>query len=96
VYPSYIQTNISKNAATGSGEAFGKLDENIGTGLPVEKAVEILLKGIYLKRHEVTVGKFFYWLIPRLCFISNFINKVSGNVKYKSQLKVMKNAHQKD
>jgi hypothetical protein len=54
--------------------------------------VDMLIKGIYLKRHEVTVGKFFYWLIPRLCFISSFINKVSGDVKYKSQLKVMQAA----
>jgi len=84
VYPSYVQTNISKNAATGSGEAFGKLDENIESGMPVEKAVDIILKGIYLKRHEVTVAKFFYWLIPRLCFISNFINRISGDFKYKS------------
>ena len=43
MYPSYVQTNISKNAATGSGEAFGKMDENIESGMPVEKAVDIIL-----------------------------------------------------
>ena len=84
MYPSYVQTNISKNAATGTGEAFGKLDENIGSGLPVAVATDIILKAIYLRRDEIVVGKFFYWLIPRLCFISSFVNRVAGDVKYKS------------
>ena len=50
VYPAYIQTNISKNAATGSGESFGKVDDNISSGMPVEKAVDIILKAIAMKR----------------------------------------------
>lgn len=29
VYPSYVRTNISKNALTGDGQTFGKTDENI-------------------------------------------------------------------
>lgn len=84
VYPAYIQTNISKNAATGSGQAFGKLDENIGTGMPVDKAVDIMLKAIFLKRHEITVGKIFYWVIPRLCFWSSTIDTLAGDIKYRS------------
>ena len=60
--------------------------------MPVEKAVDIVMKAIYLKRDEVTVGKFFYWLIPKLCFVSSAINRIAGDVKYRSQLKVMKEA----
>ena len=51
VYPGYIQTNISKNAMTGSGKAFGKLDANIKKGMTVEKGVEWILKALILKRH---------------------------------------------
>lgn len=48
VYPYYVQTNISKNAATGSGESFGKLDDNIKKGMTVDKAAEQILKTITL------------------------------------------------
>lgn len=96
VYPAYVQTNISKNAATGSGEAFGKVDDNIGSGMPVEKAVDMILKAIHLKRHEIVVGKIVYWWITRLCFISDAINTLAGDIKYKSQLKVMRDAKNKD
>lgn len=48
VYPAYVQTNMSKNAMTGSGEAFGKLDENIKKGMPVDKACEKIIKATYL------------------------------------------------
>lgn len=40
VYPGYIQTNISKNAMTGNGEVFGKIDENIKKGMPVNEAAD--------------------------------------------------------
>lgn len=79
-----MQTNISKNATTGAGQAFGKVDDNIGSGMSVEVAVEIILKAIYLKRDDVLVGKFFYWVITRLCFMSNAINSLACDVKYKS------------
>mmetsp|Transcript_25665 Transcript_25665/g.39477 ORF Transcript_25665/g.39477 Transcript_25665/m.39477 type:complete len:112 (-) Transcript_25665:177-512(-) len=36
VYPAYVQTNISKNALTGGGEALGSTDSNIKNGLPVD------------------------------------------------------------
>ena len=39
VSPSYVQTNISKNALKGDGEAFGALDENIKSGFTVDEAV---------------------------------------------------------
>lgn len=48
IYPAYVQTNISKNAKTGTGQVFGKVDENIKSGMPVEKAVDMILKAIYL------------------------------------------------
>ena len=38
IYPGYVSTNISKNAMTGNGEKFGKLDSNIKSGLSASKA----------------------------------------------------------
>ena len=39
IYPGYVSTNISNNAMTGKGEAFGKKDSNIASGLSVEICV---------------------------------------------------------
>lgn len=92
VYPSYVTTNISKNAATGSGKSFGKVDENIKGGMPVDKAAEMILKAIMLKRNEIVVANTFYRIVPRLAFLSDTINNFAGDFKYKSQLKVMSKA----
>ena len=89
IYPYYVQTNISKNAASGSGEAFGKVDSNINKGMPVDKAANMILKAIYLERDEIVVGKFHIWLAPRLCFLSSTIDNIVGTLKAKSQHKVM-------
>ena len=56
LYPSYVQTNISKNAQTKDGSSFGKTDPNIGKGLTAEKAVDIITKAMTLKIAELTVG----------------------------------------
>ena len=39
IYPGYVNTNISNNAMTGSGEAFAKKDSNIAGGLNVDNCV---------------------------------------------------------
>lgn len=80
-----MQTNISKNAATGNaGESFGEVDENISGGMPVELAVEIIVKAIYMRRDEVLVGDAFYWWITKLAFLSTTVNSIAGYIKYKS------------
>jgi short-subunit dehydrogenase len=84
VYPGYVQTNISKNAATGSGQSFGRLDDNIGQGMPVDQAVDIILKATYLERHEVIVGSPALWFVTRLCFLSSIFDTIAGKVKYRS------------
>ncbi len=42
-----------------------------------------------LKRDEIVVGKLFYRIVPRLVFLSDTLNNLAGDIKYKSQLKVM-------
>lgn len=60
--------------------------------MKVDKAVDIILKAIALERHEIVVGNWFYWFIPRLTFLSSYVNNVACEIKYKSQLKVMNKA----
>lgn len=66
VYPSYIQTNVSKNALMGDGSSFGKTDPNIAKGMTVDKSVTMILKSIQLGIAEMSVGgtgyKVFFYL----------------------------------
>lgn len=57
IYPGYIATNISKNALTGDGSKFGKVDENNKTGMPVEKCSAQIMKAMARRRTEVIVDK---------------------------------------
>ena len=44
----------------GDGSTFGKVDENIKKGIPVDKAVTIIMKAMTLKRAETCIGGGFY------------------------------------
>ena len=69
VYPSYVQTNISKNALTGDGTTFGKLDANIKKGIPVEKAVDYILKAMTLQIAEMTIGGTMYKVLYHVMMV---------------------------
>jgi hypothetical protein len=60
--------------------------------MPVEKAVDMILKAVYLKRSQIIVGKLFYQIIPKLTFLSSTLNDLACDFKYKSQIKVMQKA----
>lgn len=60
IFPGYVRTSISENALTGDGTSFGKVDENIGKGMAVEKAVTMMLNGIYFKHNRIMVCDAFF------------------------------------
>ena len=54
--PGKINTPISTNALTGTGDKHGLMDHNQETGMPVELCVKQLLKAVELKKREVLIG----------------------------------------
>jgi dehydrogenase/reductase SDR family member 7B len=54
--PGKINTDISLNALTGSGQQHGVMDHNQKTGMPVEECVSILLKAVEAKKIEILIG----------------------------------------
>ena len=54
--PGKINTNISMNALTGSGDKHGVMDHNQSTGMPVSECVSILLKAVEKKKKEILIG----------------------------------------
>lgn len=57
VTPGYIQTNISINALTASGEKFGKMDEGQAQGITPDKCADRIVKGIKKGEEEILIGR---------------------------------------
>ncbi len=85
IYPGYVQTNISKNAVTGQGDSFGKLDSNIAKGMTVEQCVDQILKAITLKRTEMIIGGLDVQLLPYVAPLEPLIAIISDFL-YKKQI----------
>ena len=75
-YPGYIRTNISKNAMTADGSAFGKTDSNIAKGMSVKLCSEQMLKGLSLGYQEMMIGDFLTHLIPFLAPVAPLIDRI--------------------
>ena len=56
ITPGYIQTDISKNAVTGDGSSFGKVDASIEGGMKVEDCAKVIIRGIIKNKPEIPVG----------------------------------------
>ena len=56
VCPGKINTNISINALSSSGEKHGIMDHNQETGMKVEECAKQILKAVERKKREVFIG----------------------------------------
>lgn len=54
--PGKINTPISMNAVTGTGEKHGKMDHNQSTGMPAEECARQLLNAVEQNKIEVLIG----------------------------------------
>ena len=61
--PGKINTPISTNALTSSGEKHGVMDHNQQTGMSAELCVDILLKAVSVKKKEVLIGNKEIWAV---------------------------------
>ena len=51
-----VQTKVSFNALTGDGGVWGRLDNIVSSGTPVEECARLTIDGLAAKRHEITVA----------------------------------------
>ncbi|SDW29674.1 SDR family oxidoreductase [Marinobacter mobilis] len=57
IVPGFIQTDVSRNALSADGSAFGKVDEDIADGMDVDECAEVIFKGLTAGKREIPVGK---------------------------------------
>jgi short-subunit dehydrogenase len=63
VCPGYIRTNVSRNAVTGDGSAFGKMDETHKDAMTPEQCARRVVDGVARRKREVHVGGKETWAI---------------------------------
>ncbi|SNC65990.1 Short-chain dehydrogenase [Marinobacter sp. es.048] len=57
ITPGFIRTDISRNALSGDGSAYGKEDDDIAGGMDVTECAEVVFKALKAKKREIPVGK---------------------------------------
>lgn len=75
VCPGYIATDITLNSMLGDGRRYGKVDQALKEGMPVDKCAQQILRGMARKKAEFVVSdgkeKYAVWLkrlLPGLLF----------------------------
>ena len=56
VVPGLIKTDISLNALTGDGGAYGKMQASIANGISAKACAQQMLKAVARNKHEVVIG----------------------------------------
>lgn len=56
IVPGRINTNISRNAMSGSGKKYGKMDEGQAGGMSAEKAASIIINALKKEKKEILFG----------------------------------------
>ncbi len=73
VCPTGVQTGISLNAVTGTGQKYGKMDEVMSKGLTADECADRIIKAIVAKKEEVIIGK---GLIKYSAYVRRFFPRI--------------------
>ncbi|EAT12928.1 SDR family oxidoreductase [Bermanella marisrubri] len=57
ITPGFIKTDVSKNAVSGNGEAFGQDDDDIKNGMDVDNCASIIARQLAKGKKEIVVGE---------------------------------------
>lgn len=57
VSPGRINTNVSKNAITESGQSYNKMDDGQATGMPADECAAQIVKAVKKNKKEILVGR---------------------------------------
>ena len=76
VCPGYIRTNVSRNALTGNGKAFGKMDSTHERAMRPEEAARRIVKAVADRKQELLVGGKETWAVPLKRFIPRLVSRI--------------------
>src|SRR5437867_914517 len=76
VCPGYVRTNVSRNALTGNGAAFGEMDSTHERAMRPEVCARRIIDAVAKRKEEVVVGGKETWAVPLKRFIPRLVSKI--------------------
>jgi len=76
VCPGYIRTNVSRNALTGNGSAFGKMDDTHERAMRPEECARRIVDAVARRKEEVVIGGLETWAVPLKRFIPRLVSRM--------------------
>ncbi len=76
VCPGYIRTNVSRNALTGNGSAFGKMDDTHERAMRPEECARRIVNAVADRKQEVVIGGLETWAVPLKRFFPRLVSRM--------------------
>jgi dehydrogenase/reductase SDR family protein 7B len=76
VCPGYIRTNVTRNALTGNGAAFGKMDRSHERAMRPEECARRIVDAVARRREELVVGGMETWAVPLKRFMPGLVSRM--------------------
>jgi short-subunit dehydrogenase len=76
VCPGYIRTNVSRNALTGNGTAFGKMDDTHKDAMRPEECARHIVDAVANRNEEVVIGGKEAWAVPLKRFFPRVVSRM--------------------
>jgi dehydrogenase/reductase SDR family protein 7B len=76
VCPGYIRTNVSRNALTGNGSAFGKMDDTHERSMRPEECARRIVNAVANRKQEVVIGGLETWAVPLKRFVPRLVSRM--------------------
>ncbi|HEX9500912.1 MAG TPA: SDR family oxidoreductase [Thermoanaerobaculia bacterium] len=76
VCPGYVRTNVSRNALTGNGTAFGKMDDTHQDAMRPEECALRIVDAVANRKEEVVIGGKEAWAVPLKRFFPRLVSRL--------------------
>jgi short-subunit dehydrogenase len=76
VCPGYIRTNVSRNALTADGSAFGKMDHTHERAMLPEQCAQRIVDAVAKRKEEIVVGGKETWAVPLKRFAPRIVSRI--------------------
>lgn len=76
VCPGYVRTNVSRNALTGNGTAYGKMDGTHDRAMRPEECARRIVDAVAKRKEEMVVGGKETWAVPLKRFIPRLVSRM--------------------
>jgi dehydrogenase/reductase SDR family protein 7B len=76
ICPGYVRTNVSRNALTGNGSAFGSMDDTHERAMRPEECARRIVDAVARRKEELVVGGMETWAVPLKRFIPRLVSRM--------------------